>query len=134
MIFERNAYYYNKQYNQEPILKKENKVYLVRKNIKTKRFSDKLDYKKLKLYKIKSIKKVINYKLELLKNIRIYLVFYVFFFKLVLHEAFRVLNIEIDFINSNTAYEIEKILNCKTIKKTIRYLITEKHYLYLENT
>ena len=49
-IAERNAYYYNKKYSQKPMLKKGNKVYLIQKNIKIKRLSDKLDYKKLKLY------------------------------------------------------------------------------------
>ncbi|KAK1517986.1 uncharacterized protein CCOS01_12243, partial [Colletotrichum costaricense] len=46
--------------------------------------NNKLDYKKLKPFKI--IKKVllINYKLELLNIIRYYLVFYILLFKLVL--------------------------------------------------
>ena len=45
----------------EFILKKGNKVYLFRCNIKIKRFSDKLDYKKLKLFKIEKVLSLINY-------------------------------------------------------------------------
>jgi len=52
-VAERNIYYYNQKYSQKPILKKRNKVYLVRKNINIKKPSDKLDYKKLRLFKIK---------------------------------------------------------------------------------
>ncbi|OHE97406.1 hypothetical protein CORC01_07311, partial [Colletotrichum orchidophilum] len=46
--------------------------------------SNKLNYKKLKLFKI--IKKVllINFKLKLLNTIRYYLVFYILFLKLIL--------------------------------------------------
>jgi len=35
------------------MFKKENKVYLVKKNINIKRLSNKLDYRKLELFKIK---------------------------------------------------------------------------------
>ena len=37
------------------MLKKENKVYLVWKNIKIKKFNNKLNYKKFKLYIIKKV-------------------------------------------------------------------------------
>ncbi|OHF04617.1 hypothetical protein CORC01_00088, partial [Colletotrichum orchidophilum] len=49
--------------------KKKNNIYFFRRNIKTKRLSDKLNYKKLKPFKI--IKKVllINFKLKLLNTI-----------------------------------------------------------------
>ena len=52
-VAEKNTYYYNQKYSQKPILKERDKVYLVKKNINIKRPSDKLDYKKLKLFKIK---------------------------------------------------------------------------------
>jgi len=52
-------------------------AYLLRRNIKTKRLSDKLDFKKLRLFKIKKKLGLVTYKLILLKDIRIYLVFYI---------------------------------------------------------
>jgi hypothetical protein len=60
-----------------PTLKKGDKVYLLRKNIATKRLSDKLDHKKLGLFKIAKIKSLVNYRLKLLKTIKIHPVFYV---------------------------------------------------------
>ncbi|OHF03073.1 hypothetical protein CORC01_01457, partial [Colletotrichum orchidophilum] len=50
-------------------LKKRNNIYLFRRNIKTKRLNNKLNYKKLKPFEI--IKKVllINFKLKLLNTI-----------------------------------------------------------------
>ena len=52
-------------------------AYLLRRNIKTKRLSDKLDYKKLRLFKIKKKLELVTYRLILPKDIRIYLVFYI---------------------------------------------------------
>jgi hypothetical protein len=59
------------------MLKEGDKVYLLQKNIATKRLSDKLDYKKLGLFKIAKIKSLVNYCLKLPKTIKIYPVFYV---------------------------------------------------------
>ena len=52
-------------------------AYLLRRNIKTKRLSDKLDFKKLRLFKIKKKLGLVTYRLILPKDIRIYLVFYI---------------------------------------------------------
>jgi len=41
--------------------KKKKKIYLFRYNIKIKQFSDKLNYKKLELFKIKKVLSLINY-------------------------------------------------------------------------
>ena len=60
-----------------PTLKKGDKVYLLRKNVATKRPSDKLDHKKLGPFEIIEVKGPVNYRLKLLKTIRIYPVFYV---------------------------------------------------------
>jgi hypothetical protein len=60
-----------------PTLKEGEKVYLLRKNIAIKRLSDKLDHKKLGLFKIAKIKSLVNYRLKLPKTIKIHPVFYV---------------------------------------------------------
>ena len=62
-------------------------VYLLRKNIKTKRLSSKLDYTKLGPYKIEKKLEPVTFKLILLKKIRIYLVFYISLLKLTPEEA-----------------------------------------------
>jgi hypothetical protein len=69
--------YYNQKHSVEPTLKEGDKVYLLRKNIATKRPSDKLDHKKLGLFKIAKIKSLVNYRLKLPKTIKIHPVFYV---------------------------------------------------------
>ena len=57
-------------------------VYLLRKNIKTKQSSNKLNYIKLGLFKIKDKLGLVTFQLNLLKRIRIYLVFHVLLLEL----------------------------------------------------
>jgi hypothetical protein len=103
--------YYNRYYNIKPIFKKRNKIYLIQRNIQTKQPSTKLDRKKLGLFKIKKIIKLVNYELVLSKTINIYLVFYISLLELVLLGVLLVPVIEIELVNLNTKYEIKKILN-----------------------
>ena len=86
-IAARSAIYYNQKHSVGPTLKEGDKVYLLRKNIVTKRPSDKLDHKKLRLFKITKKKRPVNYRLKLPKTIRIYPVFYVSLLKLALLGA-----------------------------------------------
>jgi ribosomal protein L11 len=58
-------------------------VYLLIKNLKTKRPSQKLDHKKVGLFRIKKVKGLVNFKLDLSKGTRIYLVFYISLLELV---------------------------------------------------
>ena len=85
--------FYNRRYSQEPKLKERDRIYLLRRNIKTKRLSDKLDYKKLGLFKIIRVIKGVNYKLALSKTIPIYPVFYISLLELVLLDILLVLKI-----------------------------------------
>ena len=57
------------------------------KKIKTIRLSNKLDYTKLRLFKIKKILKLVNYKLDLLIKMRIYLFYYILVLELVNSET-----------------------------------------------
>jgi len=76
-IVARSAMYYNQKHSVGPTLKEGDKVYLLRKNIVTKRPSDKLDHKKLRPFEIAEKKGPVNYRLKLPKTIRIHPVFYV---------------------------------------------------------
>ena len=78
-----------------PTLKKEDKVYFLQKNIKTKRLSNKLNHKKLRLFEIKEVKELINFKLKLLAIIQIYLVFYISLFKPALSDSLSALKTEV---------------------------------------
>ena len=66
------------------MLKKGDKVYLLRKNIKTKRPNNKLDFKKLGPFKILEKIRDVNFKLRLLRTSRLYLVFHILLLKLAL--------------------------------------------------
>jgi hypothetical protein len=60
-----------------PQLKEGDKVYLLTKNLKTKRPSQKLDHKKVGLFRIKRVKGLVNFELDLPKGTRIHPVFYI---------------------------------------------------------
>lgn len=79
--------YINKKRTTKLILKKREIIYLFRRNIKIKRSSNKLNYTKLELFRIKEKLELIIYRLELTKEIRIYSIFYIFLLKLVLDNA-----------------------------------------------
>jgi hypothetical protein len=117
------VYYYNTKRSMEPMLKKGDKVYLLRRNINTKRPSDKLDYKKLRPFKISKVIGLVNYRLELLKIINIYPVFHISLLEPVLLGAPNILYTEIEPINPNTEYKVEEILDQKYIRGSLHYLI-----------
>jgi hypothetical protein len=116
------------------MLKEKNKIYLIRRNIQTKQPNTKLDHKKLGLFKIKRIIKLVNYKLVLPKTINIYLVFYISLLELVLLGVLLVLVTEIELVNPSIKYKIEEILDHKQVRNYIKYLIKWTDYLYSENT
>ena len=60
-------------------------VYLVIKNITTKRLNKKLNYKYLGLYKVTKKISENNYQLDLLSKVRIYLIFYISLLKNVIN-------------------------------------------------
>ena len=59
----------NKKRVQEHSYKEEDKEYLLQQNIKTKKPSNKLDFKRLGLFKIKKVIEKLNYELELPKRL-----------------------------------------------------------------
>ncbi len=57
-------------------------MYLLTKNLKIKKLKKrKLNYVKVELFFIKIIKKSINYKLDLLKNVKVFLILYILLLK-----------------------------------------------------
>jgi hypothetical protein len=65
-------------------------VYLLRRNIKTRRLSIKLDHTKLRLFKILRKQGLVTYKLELLPNIRIHSIFHVALLELALPRTWTI--------------------------------------------
>jgi hypothetical protein len=72
-----------------------------------------LDHKKLRLFRIKRIIGLVNYKLVLPKTMNIHPVFYISLLELVLLGVLPALIIEIELINPNKKYKIKEILNHK---------------------
>ena len=60
-----------------PILKEGDKTYLLRRNIKTTRSSNKLDHTKLRPFQVRKVKSDVNYELDLPKKMRIHSVFHI---------------------------------------------------------
>ena len=73
------VHYYNKKKSKSSTFLEGDKVYLLQKNIKTKQPSKKLDYTKLGLFKMKAVKRPLNYELKLLLQMKIHLVFHVMY-------------------------------------------------------
>ncbi len=127
--------YANKKRDRRFTLKKKNKVYLLRQNIKMKRSSNKLNHTKLKFYKILKIKESINYKLNLSAFMKIHLIFDICLLKIAdLNTLIQTESSEIDSKNQNIEYEVEDILNQQDIKDQSHWLIKWKDYEHIENT
>ena len=67
--------YVNKKRKIAPLLKKGNKVYLLTRNLKTKKSSKKLDHVKVGSFFIKKVKGLKTYELNLFKEIKVFSVF-----------------------------------------------------------
>jgi hypothetical protein len=122
-LSQRSASYYNKGRSMGPTLKKGDRVYLIRKNIKTARPSDKLDHKKLGPFKISEVKGPVNFKLELPKTMNIHPVFHISLLESAPKDAPRAPLTVIEPVNPETEYDIEGILDCKYIRGKLMYLI-----------
>jgi hypothetical protein len=105
------------------MFKERDKVYLIQRNIQIKQPSTKLDYKKLGLFKIKRIIRLVNYELVLPKTINIHPVFHISLLELILLGVLLVLITEIELVNPNTKYKIEEILDYKQVRNYIKYLV-----------
>jgi hypothetical protein len=116
--------YYDKKRIEGPILKGGDKIYLLRRNIKIKRPSSKLDFTKLGPFEIEEKKGPLNYKLRLLEEIRFYLVFYIVLFEPA--DPKTPLQTDITGIDPEfeiPSYNVEKILDIKIISNRLYYLV-----------
>jgi len=118
----------------ESTLKEGDKVYLLYRNIKTKRPSDKLDHKKLGSFRIERVLGPVNYKLTLSKTMNIYPVFHISLLEPAPPGAPAAPVTEIDPVNPNAEYEVEAILDYQYIRDQVKYLIKWKGYPHLENS
>ncbi len=115
-LSKRMTLYANKKRDRESTLKERDKVYLLRRNIKTKRSSNKLNHTKLESYKILEIKESINYKLNLSASMRIHSIFHICLLKSAdSNTSIQTKSSEIDSKSQNVEYEVEDILDQQNI-------------------
>jgi hypothetical protein len=88
--------YANKSKFGGPRLRKEDLVYLLRRNIKIIRPSDKLDSKKIGLFKIKRNIRDISFELKLFLIIKIYFIFHISLLEPAYFDIFKDLAPELD--------------------------------------
>jgi hypothetical protein len=98
-------------------------VYLATKNITIKQPSYKLDYKYIRLYKVK--RKILenNYKLDLLLKVRLYLIFYIALLKSAANTIYIKTGNKPEEIKRLEVYKAEAIRDIRRINKQIEYLI-----------
>ena len=112
-------------------MKEGDKVYLLRRNIKMTRPSDKLDHVKIGPFRIQEQTGKVNYRLELPKGMRIHPVFHVS----LLEPAPRNTKVQtkINIVTSDE-YEVERILDSRLVDGLRQYLVKWKGYDDSENT
>lgn len=123
------AKYQNQKRKMEPLLKKGDKVYLLTKNLKTKKPSKKLDQVKVGPFSISEIRGPVNYKLDLPSDARIHPVFHISLLEPAdpdtpLQDTFHFQTEE------NDEFEVERILR----QQGQNYLVKWKGYPESENT
>jgi len=109
--------YANKKRDRESTFKKRDKAYLLKRNIKTKRSSNKLNHMKLESFEILEEKRSINYELNLSTSMKIHSIFHISLLKSAdLNTSIQTESSDIDSESQNVEYEVENILNQQNIK------------------
>jgi hypothetical protein len=105
-------------------LKGGDKVYLLRRNIRSDKPTKKLDTVKLGPFKILRKKGLVNYELELPKRIRIHLVFHISLLEPATLDATLQQDVrDIDPEIQEPIYQVERILKERTVRSQKQYLV-----------
>jgi len=102
--------YANRSRLEKPRLREGDLVYLLRRNVKIIRLSDKLDLKKIGLFKVKRNIRNINFELKLLSSIRIYPVFHFLLLEPAHSDILKGLAFKLDPKIQKLVYDVESIL------------------------
>ena len=113
------THYANKKRVKGPPLKEGDTVYLLRRNIKTKRPSDKLDHKRTGPFRITKKLSDVTYELDL-RSTRVHLQFYTLLLELALKEVLVQSKLHVVLENE---YEVKTILNYRGTTLREEYLV-----------
>jgi transposase InsO family protein len=130
----RMKFYYDQSRQEAPDFKRGEKVYLLRRNIRTRRPSAKLDHLKLGPFEIDEKLGPVNYRLKLPESMRrIYTTFHVSLLEKAPKNAEVATNVEIEEETENE-YEVEKILRINKVSGRTHYLVKWRGYDTSEST
>lgn len=108
------------------------RVYLLRRNIKTKRPSEKLDFKKIGPFKIAEVISETNYRLSLPKTMRIHPIFHISLLEPAAEDT--PIDTQLEVETDQHEYEVEKIIDGKKTRRGPQYLVQWKGYPPEDNT
>jgi hypothetical protein len=111
--------HYNKKRLEGPYLREEDKVYLLRRNIKTTRPSDKLDHRKFRPFKIKRNIRDVSFKLELPLIMKIYPIFHISLLEPASPDILEGPVPEIHPDTQEEEFEVERILDVRSHRRRL---------------
>ena len=125
--------YYNKYKLEGPRLERGDKVYLISQNLYTKRLNKKLDFKKIRLFKVEERISDNNYRLLLLAimRLRIY-IFYILLLELVYKDI--QLAIDIEAKDEEEEQNVEHILDSYITNRQLEYLVKQLDFSLEDNS
>jgi RNase H-like domain found in reverse transcriptase/Reverse transcriptase (RNA-dependent DNA polymerase)/Integrase zinc binding domain/Chromo (CHRromatin Organisation MOdifier) domain/Retroviral aspartyl protease len=126
-VQQRMTHYANQKRLKGPTFQRGDMVYLIRRNIKTTRPSDKLDFKKLGPFPIVKVISQTNYELSLPKGMRIHPIFHISLLEPAPADADIQDSIEV-IPEQEEEYEVERILDTEWKDNEIKYLVRWKGY------
>ena len=131
-----SVFYYNQHHAEALTLKKRDKVYLLQRNIKMTRSSNKLDHVKIESFKIIRNIKETSFELKLSERMwQKHLIFHVSLLESALKQVLVLTKISDNYlIKQEREYEIKQVLQHKDINCQQHYLVKWKEYSESENT
>ena len=114
--------YYNLQHENIFIFKMKQKIYLSWENFKIKQSCKKLNYQKMRVFKIKKQTESVTFKLKLLKHFKAHFIVHAALLKSASDKAklTKIMNVK---EYENQDYVVEKILKKNQINKTDHYFV-----------
>ena len=119
--------YYNLWHENIFIFKMRQKIYLLQENFKTKWFCEKLDYQKIRAFRVKQQTESVTFELELSRHSKAHFIVHIALIKSASDNTklAKIMNVE-KYENQN--YIIKKILEKNQINKTNHYFVKWKSY------